>query len=170
MANSYYKGDERERRFLCADGLGCRPRAQGTVIVGFFLTDGRTARVESHQVEKLSDDQSRRIGHTQPPQAAQKEKTMGFRIKVAGKGSVDAGIAQAAEQLLRSKEPKLVPGTPAWDKKFTVMENKVAKLVDKYVVGNGMDSEDAVSLDFDLESGNVMVVPAAQAVGSSGGD
>ena len=54
----FYYGGERERRFLCLGGSGCRADTNGTAVWGVFLVDGEYARVHGSHVACLSDDQT----------------------------------------------------------------------------------------------------------------
>lgn len=57
VEDSYYKGDESNRTFICQGGFGCNPKSIGRAIMGVFVSDGEHARIERPDIEKLADKQ-----------------------------------------------------------------------------------------------------------------
>lgn len=47
--------DVKSRLFRCEHGFGCSSFTDGTALVGIFLADGETARMEGYMVERLAE-------------------------------------------------------------------------------------------------------------------
>lgn len=58
LSSKYYHGTEDQRTFKCEHGFGIAPFTRGQAVFGYFISDGRRARVEGYEIEKLAKDQT----------------------------------------------------------------------------------------------------------------
>ena len=54
ISSKYYKGDIAERVFFCKGGFGCSPYTMGRAVMGNFVFDGSSSRVESYEIERFA--------------------------------------------------------------------------------------------------------------------
>jgi hypothetical protein len=50
-----YKGDDKERTFVCEGGFGCRSFTMGQAIIGHFVSDGEECRIDGSDVDRLAE-------------------------------------------------------------------------------------------------------------------
>jgi len=54
LKSKVFKGTDAERVFLCKGGFGCSPDTMGRAVMGEFIFDGSSSRVESYEIERFA--------------------------------------------------------------------------------------------------------------------